>query len=402
MTEYPVAVVAGHLCLDIFPDLSALPQSADGLSLPPGRLLDIGPATFSTGGAVSNTGLAMNKLGVPTLLMGKIGNDPLAYLVRQVIATHSGAAARGGEHLVHGLLVDERAGTAYTLIISSPGVDRSFLHYRGANDTFGANDVPYDRLAQSSLFHFGYPPLMRRMFEADGQQLTEMFQRAKAAGLTTSLDLADVDAASAAGKADWPGILRRTLPYVDILMPNIEEILFMLRRAVYDDLRRAAGGGSLLPFVTPDVLSALGAQLIDLGVKIVGLKLGARGLYLRTAERAALAGLGRARPPDIAVWADREIWSPCFRVNVVGTTGAGDATVAGFLCALLRGTSIEEAINVAVAVGACNVEAADALGGLRSWEETLQRVECGWAKHDFQLQSPGWQWDAAWQLARKR
>ncbi len=51
------------------------------------------------------------------------------------------------------------------------------------------------------------------------------------------------------------------------------------------------------------------------------------------------------------------MWAPCFDVEVVGTTGSGDATIAGFLSALLRDASPEEAMTMAVAVGACNVEA---------------------------------------------
>jgi hypothetical protein len=75
---------------------------------------------------------------------------------------------------------------------------------------------------------------------------------------------------------------------------------------------------------------------------------------------------------------------------VVGTTGSGDATIAGFLAAVLRGMGPEECATLACAVGACNVEAADALGGLRSWEETLGRLKAGWPRADLDLASQGW------------
>jgi sugar/nucleoside kinase (ribokinase family) len=77
-------------------------------------------------------------------------------------------------------------------------------------------------------------------------------------------------------------------------------------------------------------------------------------------------------------------------VNVVGTTGSGDATIAGFISALLRDMCPEEAITAAVAVGACNVEAADALSGIRPWEETMRRVHGGWRRHELRLTTPGW------------
>jgi len=68
------AVVAGHVCLDIIPDLSAHPEFRLDALLRPGHLVEIGPAAFSTGGPVSNTGLALHRLGIRTLLMGKVGN----------------------------------------------------------------------------------------------------------------------------------------------------------------------------------------------------------------------------------------------------------------------------------------------------------------------------------------
>jgi sugar/nucleoside kinase (ribokinase family) len=135
-----------------------------------------------------------------------------------------------------------------------------------------------------------------------------------------------------------------------------------------------------------------------MGGKIVGLKMGDRGLYVRTADEATLETMGRARPSDVTAWADQEMWSSCFQVEFVGAAGSGDATIAGFLSALLRDMSPSEAVTAGVAVGACNVEAADTLSGVRSWEETMGRVAGGWARHDLGLASPGWEFDEAQQL----
>jgi sugar/nucleoside kinase (ribokinase family) len=130
----------------------------------------------------------------------------------------------------------------------------------------------------------------------------------------------------------------------------------------------------------------------------VALKLGDRGLYLRTAGLSSIEALGRARPSDPAAWADKELWAPCFQVDVVGTAGSGDATIAGFLSALLRDMSPEAAVTAAVAVGACNVEAADTLSGIRAWDETMHRVASGWARHKLDLEAPGWHFDETHQL----
>lgn len=176
-------------------------------------------------------------------------------------------------------------------------------------------------------------------------------------------------------------------------MPSLEEIVYMLHPNTYHDLCRRAGSLNFLPFVTPELLWEVSQELLALGVKIIGLKLGERGLYLRTAGVAALEMLGRGRPANWADWADLELWAPCFKVDVVGTAGSGDATIAGFLSALLRDLSPQESAIAAVAVGACNVEAADTLSGLRSWVETMQRVAQGWQQHSLALTVPGWRFE---------
>ncbi|MCS7060284.1 MAG: PfkB family carbohydrate kinase [Anaerolineae bacterium] len=377
------AVAGGHICLDVIPGLAHLPAGSFAQVFQPGRLIDAGPVWFSTGGSVSNTGLVMNKLGVHTALMGKIGDDLFGAAIRQIVAAF-------GSDLAGGMIVDPKVASSYTVVINPPGVDRIFLHCPGANDTFTADDVRYDALAQARLFHFGYPPLMKQFYIEEGVQLTDLLRRAKLTGVTTSLDMALPDPTSPAGRANWPAIVRNTLPYADIFLPSIEEILYMIRRETYDELRRRAGGPQILPLVTADLLLDLSAELIDLGAKIVGIKLGECGLFLRTAGRAALEKLGRARPDSLDGWTERVLWSPCFQVEVVGTTGAGDSTIAGFLCALLRGLPAEEALNMAVAVGACNVEAADALSGVRTWDDTRRRIQAGWRKRALAVEGPRW------------
>jgi sugar/nucleoside kinase (ribokinase family) len=175
------------------------------------------------------------------------------------------------------------------------------------------------------------------------------------------------DPASAAGKADWRAILRKTLPYVDIFVPSLDEILFMLKEDAPAELSMA-------------FLHNVAGELLSLGAKMVLLKLGGRGLYLRTAALENLQGFGRACPAELKEWAGFENWSPCYQVEVGGTTGAGDATIAGFLAGLLRGLSPGEALEAGLAVGACCVERPDALSGILPWEETWQRIHAGWPK----------------------
>lgn len=352
------ALVAGHICLDIIPELHSL------VTFEPGRLVEAGPAKLSTGGAVSNTGLALTKLGLNTRLLGKVGNGAFSRAVRHILDEHQPG-------LSDSIVVTPGQSTSYTIVINLSGQDRMFLHYPGANGKFTADDVPAESLVDTKLMHFGYPPLMERMYADDGAELERLFQRAKAANATTSLDMSLPDPESPSGQADWLTILKRVLPYVDIFVPSIEELLYMLDRATFDRLR-----GAVMGHVPSAIYRKLAEQSIALGAKIVAIKAGTRGLYVRTS--GSLEGMGRGAPANPGEWIDQELWSPCFKVETQGTTGAGDATIAGFLMGLLRGMSPTECAIAGTATGAFCCERPDALSGIRSWEETRARVEAGW------------------------
>lgn len=369
--------MCGHICLDLIPQFQPGAARLKDV-LVPGKLVNVGPVVAATGGTVSNTGLALHRLGVPVRLMGKVGDDLLGHAILEVLRGYDPGLAEG-------MIVAPRVPTSYTIVISPPGVDRIFLHCPGANDTFGAEDVPDRGLAGARIFHFGYPPLMRRMYADAGAELESLFARVKQRGLTTSLDMALPDPMSEAGRAQWRELLERVLPQVDFFLPGLEEILFMVDRERYQSLtssRLVTDGG---------LLHATAEKLIAMGVALVVLKLGAQGLYLRTtgdAGRLAALGLG-------AAWARRELLAPCFQVEEVGTTGAGDCAVAGFLAGLVHGLSAEGTTISAAAVGACNVQAPDATSGVPTWADVQARLRAGWARRQVALPLPGWEWDEA-------
>ncbi len=376
------AVVAGHICLDIIPGFDSVPDGQFLSLLQPGKMITAGPATLATGGAVSNTGLSLFRLGVPTQLIAKIGNDSFAEAVRRIVSSYD-------PDLTRGMVVDEQAGTSYTVILSPPGLDRMFLHYLGPNQTFSPADIDYRLIEQADLFHFGYPPVMREFYKDGGGGLVEMLRRAKATGATTSIDLTFPDPLSESGRLDWRPIFAAALPYTDVFAPSVEELLFLLRHPTFD---RLSARGEVLCQITPELLADVSDELLGLGAKIIMLKLGDCGAYLRTAGKPALETLGRARPDDLAAWTRREFMAPCFRVNVVGTTGSGDATIAGLLSALLRDLSPEDSLTIAVAVGACNVEAVDALSGVPTWPVLMQRLQTGWERLPTRIPTADWQW----------
>ena len=185
-------IVAGHICIDITPVFQGKSVTNVSDILKPGKLIQMGKAEVSTGGAVANTGLGMKILGADVTLMGKIGNDEFGNLILEILDKYDAT---------DGMICDAFSDTSYSVVLAMPGVDRIFLHNPGANHTFCASDVSKDRLKEAVLFHFGYPPLMKNMYEDNGSELVKLFQKAKDAGCATSLDMAAVDPESDAGRA---------------------------------------------------------------------------------------------------------------------------------------------------------------------------------------------------------
>ena len=361
------AVVAGHISLDLFPALQT------SVTLEPGRLVVVGPAVISTGGAVANTGIALHRLGVRVRLVGKVGADLFGRAVLDSLADRDGDLAAD-------MIVSPLDATSYTIVFNPPGVDRSFLHCPGANETFSADDVRVDLLAGARVFHFGYPPLMREMYTAGGVQLRRLFERVQSAGPATSLDLCVPDPESEAGQVAWEEVLSRVLPFVDVFAPSIDELLFMLDRPAHARLQAEAG--RLSAVVDRARLAELGDLLLGMGAAVVAIKLGDQGLYLRTTKETARIGAFCDRIGLAAeAWRGREVLAPCFEARAVaGTTGSGDCTIAGLLAALLRGEGPADAATSATAVGACSIEALDPTSAIPPWAHVAARVANGWPR----------------------
>lgn len=379
----PEAAVAGHICLDVIPELSRRDGGIESL-LVPGKLVECGPALLSTGGAVPNSGITLHRLGFGVRLMGKIAGDDFGRAVLELLAKHDTSLAGS-------MIVAPDGVTSYSIVISPPGVDRIFLHCPGANDTFSADDIDYSSLEGARLFHFGYPPIMKRIRADGGAELVSIFRRVKEMGLTTSLDMSRPDPDTEAGGADWRALLERVLPFVDVFLPSAEEIIFMLDRHFHDELQTKLGPAGLIHGIGSDALDSLLGSMIDMGAAIAGIKLGDRGLCVRTtADVRRLSKMGKCAPANLDQWAGRELYSPCFSVNVAGATGAGDSTIAGFLAGLLKGLGPEETLTAALATGACNVERPDAVSGIPSWNELLIRIDSGWPRRETEMTLTDW------------
>lgn len=365
-------VVAGHVCMDITLPLGGEKVTDIGKILLPGKLFSVGKASVNIGGAVANTGLAMKLFGVEVRLVGKVGNDPFGDMISSGFARHE-----ADKWLIH-------CGDAssYTIALAIPGIDRILLNHPGANDSFSADDISEELLEGVTLFHFGYPPLMRMMYESDGDELVRLLMKLKHSGIATSMDISMVDPSSEAGRANWQLILEKSMPYVDIFTPSIEELCYMLDRKKLQALRNRAKGHDLCEFIDLDAdIRPLAERCLNMGSKLVLVKCGAKGLYYRAAYAKTFLPLAEQLDVDVGMWASSEYFEPSFVPDqILSGTGAGDTSIAAFLAALLKGCPPRTCTRYAAATGACCVSAYDAFSGLKTFDELDAKIYGGWEK----------------------
>lgn len=374
MTQKLKVIAAGHICLDItpvFPEKSIQSMS----ELVPGKLIHMNGVQIHTGGSAANTGLAMKLLGADVHILGKVGADDFGRIVKASLES------RG---ITKGLITDEHSATSYTVVLAVPGIDRIFLHDPGANNTYRAEDISDEELEDARLFHFGYPPLMKRMYQNGGEELEKLLRRVKEKGIPVSLDLAAVDPQSDAGSADWKAILKKCMPYVDIFVPSIEELLFMMDREKYGAVLEKAAGRDVTEILSyPEDVRPLGEALLEWGAGIVLIKCGKAGLYLACAGKERLEKLSGSMDLNVEAWAGRRLFEKSYQPEkVCSATGAGDTCIAAFLIAALLGRRPEECARLAAAEGASCVEAYDSLSGLRTLEQLEEKIAAGWAKNE--------------------
>lgn len=375
-------MVAGHLCLDIiplFPDTGA--RSIEQI-MRPGKLVNVNDARISTGGPVSNTALNLKKLGNKVAFCACVGDDVLGKIAMGLLS-QTGST--------DGFSVLEGKSSSYTVVIAPPGIDRIFLHNPGTNNYFTSADLDSKLIENCRHFHFGYPPLMDRMFADQGRELQKIFQIAKEAGATTSCDMTLPDPDSQSGKAPWRKILENILPFVDIHLPSIEETFYMLHPEEFLQMKKEHDNKELIDFITPARYSQLADEILDMGSKMVSLKSGHRGFYVKTASKEKFAELGAARPGSEENWSSRELWAPAFVVDSFGSaTGSGDSAIAGFLSAYLRGLDIEDALKYATCLGYQNVQVLDAVSGIKDWDESTQMINANMPLIDPEIDDRDW------------
>lgn len=358
-------LIAGEVILDIAPAFLGEPVRRLEERLIPGRAMLMGKCSIYAG-AMGNTALAVKRLGGSPILAGRIGDDLFGKVFLKLME----------ELQVEGALtVDQKADTPYSIGLSVPGIDRMFLYYPDAAWRFTGQEVSDELLEEACIFHFGYPMAMKRMYEEAGKKTTALLRRGKQQGAVTSMDFCFIDEMEEGPHQDWRAILENAGPYLDIFAPSIEELMYYIDRENYK--RFMEGEGEFLDKIDFEKdVEPLADYLLGIGIKIVVIKCGIKGIYLKTAPFEAIRQMAERLPISEIEWGGQRLLQPAYPVKqVVSAAGAGDVTIAAFLLALEKGLDPETSLKLAARAGARCVMSVDSYSNLIPLEELLKEID---------------------------
>lgn len=310
----------GELLIDFTPS---------GTSAQGGAMFERNP-----GGAPANVLAAAAKLGLSTAFIGKVGQDPFGYflkdtLIRQGIDTE-------------GLIFTKEANTTLAFVHLDEKGERSFSFYRspGADMLLTEHELKGDIIENSIVFHFGSVSMTHEPARTATLKAAEM---ARDAGKLVSYD-PNLRPPLWASLKEAKNVIQKGLPYTDILKISEEELEFLC------DTGNLEAGSELL--------------YKKYGIPIILITLGPDGCFYRRQELT-----GRC---------------PGYKAKAVDTTGAGDAFLGGFLYKFLSSRrqiseldeeAVTEAVSFANAMGALTVTRKGAIPAIPSLEEVNKLIE---------------------------
>ena len=263
---------------------------------------------MSPAGTAGGTAVILSRLGARVSSYGAIGTDPAGDILLALLE-------REGVD-THGLVRKDEQQTSSSVIPVRPNGDRPAWHCIGANGVLTLEDLP--TFGGFEFVHLGGPEFL------GGEAAGRLLHSARNLGATTSLDLL------APGDPDMLAWVEDALPYTDYLLPNDEQVL---------------------GFTGAPSLEKGARMLVERGVGCVAVTQGAKGALVVTAM-------------DV-------VEVPAYDVEVVDTTGCGDAFSAGFLRGLSLGGDARAAARLGCATAA---QVAQGLGTVAG-EYTLASVQ---------------------------
>jgi sugar/nucleoside kinase (ribokinase family) len=278
------------------------------------RLVDGAHLTVGGSGAIVAAGAA--RLGLRVGFCGVVGDDQFGGFLRDELE-HRGVD-------VGGLVIDANRPTGVTVVLARPD-DRAILTHAGTIADLRVDLIDPTRLGRARHVHVSSYFLQRRL----APKLPALFERVRAGGATTSVD-PNWDPAER-----WDGGLRDLLGHIDVFLPNATEVTRI-------------------------------ADVTELDEAVLAL-----------AERAGVVVAKAGADGALAAHGERLVRAPAPSIEVVDTTGAGDAFDAGYLASMLAGDPVERSLAIANACGALSTRAVGGVDAQPTMDEVLTLLSLG-------------------------
>jgi len=302
-------LVLGELCVDLI-----IPVCREIRFGQHEQVVETTTLTMGSSSAITACGAAA--LGTSTVLASVRGDDTFGrYLDAELRRRGVGTAL---------VRVDTTRPTGASTHLTRPDGDRAILTSLGSIGCTSAVDVPDAVLETFRHLHVGSYFLQRSLWpDAPG-----LFARARALGLTTSLD-GNFDPA-----LSWDSGILAVLQATDVFFGNAQEICGIARSA--------------------EVRAAINTLLDVMPVgAIVVCKLGADGATATQRDEQGQCTDAAGIPQTVG--------------EIVDTVGAGDTFASGFITARLRELNVAESLAVAVSCGSASTRGSGGVGAQPDW-----------------------------------
>jgi len=340
MAHEPRVLVAGETLIDFLPER-------------PGPLEDVSGFDRRPGGAPANVAVALATLEERPALWTRLGDDPFGRYLEDTL-THYGLPETFIER-------DPDANTSLAFVTHDMSGDREFTFYRDdtADTRMTPGQIPEETLTDLEWVHVGGVALSSGSSRA---ATLDLLERAMAAGCTISFD-------PNARAELWPDeetfrrVCGEALAFADICKATVEEL---------ETLGFAEKSGT-----SPEPVAIAESVLefgVDGGPHTVFVTRGGEGAIATSSPRAPWASDRNDTTGD-ADPAAEIVEHGGFEVDVVDTTGAGDAFVAGTIAGLLEDRSLESTLVFANAVAAQTTTDAGAMTALPTPTEAESLIQ---------------------------
>lgn len=280
-----------------------------------GDLAYIDELRLTVAGTAGGTIIDCAKLGLSTLAVGAVGDDEKADFVVSVLEKF-GADTAGFERI-------KGVPTSSTILNIRPNGERPALHLRGACDHFLPPNKEKLDIFDCKVFHLGGTGLLKKL---DGSVSVELLKDAKENGCITTWDLIGATESTI-------DIVKPLLPHIDYFMPSIEEASIMCGLDDPNDIAK---------------------YYLDNGVTNCVLTMGEEG--------------------SLFINKDETIKTPAFDINVVDTTGCGDAFDAGMITSLINNFDLEKSLKFATTTSGLVATGLGSDAGIIDFDDTINKM----------------------------